>query len=351
MSARSLAALLLAAVCSLTAMADGAPDAWRNVAVGGGVERHVLRNAWLHYAFTPQLGGRGLAFSVPGQANLLKTGAAVRDDPDPVVSASGRNYPYLGHIVWVGPQRDWWRQQSLNPERRASGATWPPDPWTVLETYTLVAADETTAHLVAPPSPITGLQLTKRLMLEGDLLVHDVAAVNTRDADVTWDLWFNTRVDAQASVYVPVREPDGQFRLETFEGDPASADRERLRAGFFDFARDGRFRAKAFIQPAAGWMAVFSRGQLFVIEFDLQPADAIHRDHGQIELYIDTNPDSGLLELEVHAPLRTLPPGGRMSAAERWRAWPSGAVSFAEQRRELERRGYVISEWSARASR
>ena len=44
------------------------------------------------------------------------------------------------------------------------------------------------------------------------------------------------------------------------------------------------------------------------------------------------------------APLRTLPPGGRMGAVERWGAWPSTAKGFAVQPRERERRGYALSE-------
>ena len=87
-------------------------------------------------------------------------------------------------------------------------------------------------------------------------------------------------------------------------------------------------------------MAAFTKGQLFVIEFDLQPREAIHPDQGQVELYLDSDPDSGLLELEVHAPYRTLPPGGRMAASERWRAWPSSAVSVLDQLEELRKRGY-----------
>ena len=308
------------------------------------VERHVLQNDQLRFEFTPQLGGRGLAFSVPGLANLLKVGEAVRTEPEPLLSAGGRNYPYLGHIVWVGPQGDWWRRQTLNTERRVAGAVWPPDPWTVLVGAELIRADRAAAELRLPASPVTGLRLTKRFSLEGAVLRHEVEAVNTRGESVTWNLWFNTRVDPGARVYVPVREPRQDIRIETFEGDPATPDPQRSRAGFFDFARGGVFSAKAFIQPSAGWIAAFSQGQLFVIEFELQPRRVIHPDHGQVELYIDSTPDSGLLELEVHAPLRTLPPGGRMGAVEHWPAWPSTAKGFAAQRRERERRGDALSE-------
>jgi hypothetical protein len=81
---------------------------------------------------------------------------------------------------------------------------------------------------------------------------------------------------------------------------------------------------------------------LFIIEFDLQPRWAIHPDHGQVELYLDSNPDSGLLELEVHSPYRTLAPGDRLAARERWRAWPSPAATAAERLAELGRHGYAV---------
>jgi hypothetical protein len=314
----------------------------RGIVVGEpqGVEKHTLENEQLAYTFTPELGGRGLSFSVPGHGNLLRVGEAVTTDPEPVVAADGENYPYLGHIVWIGPQGYWWQQQSLNADRRKEGAVWPPDPFTVLVRNETVSGGEVSAELSAPASPVTGLELTKRYRLEGDVLVHDVEAVNTRDKAVSWDIWFNTRVSPDTRVFVPVADPDGDVRLTTFEGKAASADRELENEGYFGFDGEGRFKAKAMIQPSAGWMAAFTKGQLFVIEFDLQPRESIHPDQGQVELYLDSDPDSGLLELEVHAPYRTLPPGGRMAASERWRAWPSSAVSVLDQLEELRKRGY-----------
>ena len=304
----------------------------------------VLENEYLSYSVTPALGGRGLAFAVPGYSNLLLVGQEVMTSPEPVIAADGENYPYLGHIVWIGPQIDWWRHQSLNAERRDAGAVWPPDPYTVLVENKVVFRDETALELAAPASPVTGLQLNKRYQLDGDTLVHQVEATNTRSEPVAWDIWFNTRVRSDAHVFVPVRDFENDFRLETFEGDEAVADVERMQVGYFDFKRGGSFKAKAFIQPSAGWIAAFSAGQLFVIEFELQAKEAIHSSQGQVELYLDTNPESGLLELEVHAPYMTLKPGEAMAAAERWHAWPSDASTLAEQLAELRRRGYSIRE-------
>jgi hypothetical protein len=291
------------------------------------VESHTLENDRLSFSFTAELGGRGLGFASAGRGNLLKVGAAVREQPHPRASADAEFIPYFGHIVWPGPQSDWWQQQIINPERRAAKAVWPPDPFTVLEKSSLSRLSDTSAQLTLPVSPITGLQLTKRFTLEGNALLHEVEAVNRRDESVRWDIWFNTRVPADTRVYVPVKNFDGDLRLEKFPEMPgeAGADTEKRARGFFDFTRGEPIKAKAFIEPAAGWFAAFTRDQLFIIEFPQQPRESIHPEQGQVELYLEADPahpESGVLELEVHAPYRELAPGESMAAQEKWRALP-----------------------------
>lgn len=286
---------------------------------------HTLANDKLSYRFTPALGGRGLGFSVAGKANLLKVGAAVHEQPAPAVSADAGFIPYFGHIIWPGPQGQWWEQQNANPERRAQSAVWPPDPYTVLSEYQLREASKTSATLVSPKSPITGLQLTKQFTLEDNALTHRVKAVNVRDEPVQWDIWFNTRVPAHTRVYVPVKDFDSDLRMEEFPEmeAQASADPHKRKLGLFDFNRGVKNKAKAFIEPAAGWIAAFSEDQLFLIEFPQQPRDSIHPDQGQVELYLESDPDDpevGVLELEVHAPYKTLKPGEIMEATETWKA-------------------------------
>ena len=305
-------------------------------------QTYRLENQYLRFEFTPLLGGRGLWFGAARQANLLRVGEAIREDPSPIISAEGVNYPYLGHIVWIGPQANWWRQQSLNDKRREAGAPWPPDPWTVLVPNELVSLTEDAAVLTAPASPVTGLRLEKRFRLDGSALVLEVEAQNARAEPVSWDIWFNTRVAPGAHVVVPVRDMKTDVRLQTFEGGAAAPDPQGAEDGYFSFAPGGEHKAKALIQPSAGWLAAFTAGQLFVIEFDWQSREAIHPDQGQVELYLDSNPDSGLLELEVHSPFKTLAPGDRMVAEERWHAWPSTASTPAERLAQLKLNGYRV---------
>ncbi|WP_193161969.1 DUF4380 domain-containing protein [Microbulbifer hainanensis] len=308
---------------------------------------YQLENNQLHFSFTPQLGGRGLAFAAAGQENLLKVGAAVQQQPQPQppISADGDNIPYLGHIVWLGPQKAWWRHQSLNTARRDAGADWPPDPFTVLAGNTLTKLSDTEVEMIAPASPVSGLSLHKQFVLDGDRLVQRVEATNQRETPVSWDLWFNTRVPADTRVYVPVKDFDNDLRIVPMSESVAGPDESRQAGGFFDFARIGSNKAKAYIQPAAGWLAAFNKGQVFIIEFPLQPRAAIHPDQGQVELYLeyaDGEMAEGLLELEVHAPFKTLESGGSMSAQETWRALPySGNSDMASQTAFLQELGYT----------
>jgi hypothetical protein len=67
-------------------------------------------------------------------------------------------------------------------------------------------------------------------------------------------------------------------------------------------------------------MAGFAGDQLFVIRFAHQDRSLIHPEQGQVELYLDetADPGKGLLEMEVHAPYRTLQPKQSMEAEESW---------------------------------
>ncbi|WP_346837656.1 DUF4380 domain-containing protein [Microbulbifer sp. SAOS-129_SWC] len=305
-----------------------------------------LKNDKLQFSFTPELGGRGLSFSAAGQPNLLKIGAAVEEQSQPHISADGDNIPYLGHIVWLGPQKAWWRSQSLNTARRDASADWPPDPFTVLASNTLTEHSTTEADMVAPASPITGLSLRKHFALEGDKLVQRVTATNERDTPVSWDLWFNTRVAADTRVYVPVENFNGDLRIVQMGDATTQADSDVQAQGFFDFSRArANSKTKAYIQPAAGWFAAFNKGQVFIIEFPLQPRAAIHPDQGQVEMYMeyaDGKMNDGLLELEVHAPFKTLAPGESMTATENWKAFAfRGGDSRSAQIHKLRELGYL----------
>lgn len=304
------------------------------------VETVRLENGTVVLEVTPQLGGRGLWFSLQGRDNLLKVGAEVATQPDPEVTATADDIGYLGHDVWVGPQSQWWTRQNVNPKRRAAKANWPPDPYLSFATTTVVERSSERLVLEGVPSPVTGVQLRKTFALHpdrSDTVELRAQARNIRDTPLAWDLWFNTRVPSSTRVYVPVAA-EQDIRMESFD-EPASAPLvPHVVAGLFSFDRSplpdgvrGR-HGKAFLQPSAGWMAGFAGGQLLVIRFPHQDRSLIHPEQGQIELYLNdmAGASEGLLEMEVHAPYRTLQPNQTMEAVEQWTVLPYDGADTRE---------------------
>ncbi len=292
-----------------------------------------LNNGTVHAKVTDAMGGRLLAFSLVGKPNFLKTDEAAGDPRAPIDAFAG-NVGYLGHEMWVGPQSQWWSHQSVNPARAAEKAHWPPDPFLSLAPYTVRRAGAGIVDIDSVVSPVSGLQLNKQYQLvagKPNSLRLDVAAVNRRDTSVAWDIWFNTRTHADTRVYVPVAAQN-DIRVNTIEGfDAAAPLTYTLERGIFSLdmlappaGKDAR-SGKVLLQPSYGWLAGFHSGQAFIIQFAHQAKSAIHPEQGQVELFNDYQPgqpDKGLLEMEVHAPYKTLAPGARMSSSETWTIFP-----------------------------
>ncbi len=296
------------------------------------VEVMRLQNDTIVLEVTPELGGRGLGFSLKEKPNLLKIGAAVQTQPAPTVSATADDIAYLGHDVWVGPQEQWWMHQTVNPTRREAKANWPPDPYLTFSKTQIIERTPTRLVLEGQDSPVSGVRLRKAYALSAarsDTVEVQASARNIRDTPVSWDLWFNTRTPGSTRIYIPVAQA-GDARVESSTGPGIVPVASRVEGGLFSFQRlplpenAVARRGKVFLQPSAGWMAGFSSGQLFVIRFPHHPRELIHPAQGQIELYLDdqTDPDKSLLEMEVHAPYRTLAAGEEMQAGESWTALP-----------------------------
>lgn len=296
------------------------------------VEKIVLDNGTIAVEITPDIGGRVLSAQLQNQPNFLKIGEAVNTHPNPEVSPESYNIPYFGHETWVGPQSQWWVHQILNDERREAKAIWPPDPYLILAKNKILEKSQQHIVLQNPNSPISGVSLTKRYSLvEGNpnQVKLDVEAKNIRNTNVSWDIWYNTRVPYSVEIYVPVSSMD-DVRIAHYSDATYDGLEHTFSDGFFSVEnknsdqKKGR-KGKIFIQPSAGYMAAFSDKQVFIIRFELQPHNAIHPEQGQIELYqefLNDVPQEGLLELEVHAPYKTLRPGETMAASETWTLLP-----------------------------
>ena len=307
-------------------------------------ERIALDDGRMRVEVAPALGGRILHLSLPGRGNVLRVGPAVGSVPAPEPAADGPDLPYFGHELWLGPQSQWWLDQDVNPARRAAAAPWPPDPWLGHARNRVVERSAQALVLEGVPSPVSGLQATQGFRLAGGAaptmeLVAE--AVNRRERPVRRDLWFNTRLPAGSRVFAPVAEP-AHARLR--------ADDDAVFDGPVGWWEDGLYsleleppapgktgrRGKIFITPSAGWIAGFNAGQLLLIRFERQDDALIDPEHGQVEIYQQwhhDDPDAGVLELEVHAPVRTLAPGESMRAGEAWTLLPYDGPEMREAQR------------------
>lgn len=296
-----------------------------SLATSAKLPAHRFDNGVVEARISEVAGGRLLSFGLAGKPNFLLIDEAA-GDPTLAPDAHGGYIRYQGHEVWIGPQREWWVHQDLNPARAAAKATWPPDPWLSLAKYTLVDRQPDAITLDSPASPVSGVQLRKRYALVAerpDSLRLEAEATNHSGKMAGRDIWFNTRVPAHTRAYVPVA------RQEDMRIEPAGALQTTLAGGLLSLDLPGAGQAarkgKLFVQPAHGWVAAFRDGQALVIRFAHQPRAAIHPAQGQVELYQDSDPGTpgkGMLEIEVHAPYVELAPGQAMSASELWTVLP-----------------------------
>lgn len=304
------------------------------------VETIRIENGLVALEVTPELGGRGLAFSLKGRPNLLKTGEPLATRPEPEVSATAEDIGYLGHDVWVGPQSQWWSHQDANPARREARANWPPDPFLAFADTKILERTATRLVLEGVDSPVSGVRLRKTFQLSADrpdTVEVRASARSIRATDIAWDLWFNTRTPSYTRVYVPVAG-DEDVRVQSSAEPGIEPVLPRVERGLFSLDRPALAegisarRGKVLIQPSAGWMAGFASGQLFLIRFPHHPRSQIHPEQGQVELYLDDRADAsaGLLEMEVHAPYRTLKPGEEMEAVEWWTVLPYDGADTRE---------------------
>jgi hypothetical protein len=278
----------------------------------------------------PELGGRIVWAQADGNTgNVLLADPEIWSGPSeirPEISAFSAFKTYSGHIIWLGPQREWWVHQDLNPGRKKEAAPWPPDPWLCFGGYTIEKKEDRLVRMTGPDSPVSGVTLTKEFSInDAGVMTMRVICTNIRKEPVSWDLWFNTRLPGMAACYVPL---DSQYplRMEIQNDRIVSPMPFTTQDGWFSFLPEmpgpgiTTNRAKAFIYPARGCMAGFSNDTCLLIGFERPDRGEIHPDQALVEIYNATslNPDDQLLELEYHSPYRTLQPGGSMEASETW---------------------------------
>ncbi len=289
---------------------------------------YYLNNGILKAGILPDVGGRMVFFSTADGINLLKSDSAFwnepkheRIEPTPWSDFKG----YNGLITWLGPQSQWWTNQEVNPKRREDKSQWPPDPFLIYGSFTIVKSSDTSITLVGPDSPVSGVRLRKTYeMFEDKLKIH-VEAENIRSSDVAWDLWSNARFDGYTKFFVPVRH-DNMVRLITFDDDTREPLDYRIDKGMFTFIPEKpsdikkRRLAKAFIHPDKGNIIVQKNKHILLIDFNLVDQEFIHPEQALVEVYssFQIEPADDLLELEHHSAFRVLKPGEKLELTETW---------------------------------
>jgi hypothetical protein len=270
----------------------------------------------------PSLGGRVVALGAPGGENLLLSDPATWHPPYPPPALETPFRPWNGRIVWVGPQSGFWAQQDVAPERARAKPPWPPDPFN--ETGRFEVVEHTAKRLVlkGSESPVTGLSFVHEYELTGARARMKTTATNRRKMPVSWDLWPNTRVRPEGHAYVKLAG-ESALRLDGPKG-PAAA-----RAGAYPMGvqdgwlvvepghapapGQGRLFAKAFVRPAADFIAFFLGRRLLLVRAPLVPIERLHPEQAFVEIYRGAAKGEDILELEMHGPYETLLPGASTS--------------------------------------
>lgn len=286
----------------------------------GGVEALIL----------PEVGGRIVSYHRHGKPNVLESDPDLWEEPlsDRLVpSPSMLDFKaYNGHEVWVGPQSQWWKQQTLNQEKIDSDLFWPPDPYISFGSYHVKTQSETSVTIEGETSPISGVRMEKRIVLEADgSLYFEVTAENMRDTEVAWDLWLITRVNGHLPNFVPVASASDVFLGEPshpYQGRPTY----KVENGYFSFTplvNDGKFEectGKAYIKAAKPEIIVHCGDERLTLVFEHHDFETIHPEQAEIELYnfVHKEANKSLLELEYHTPYQHLAPHETISTWSRW---------------------------------
>jgi hypothetical protein len=281
----------------------------------------------------PSLGGMLALLRAVGKPNILKADPALWEKPPAPRRRFGPNpkwVPYNGHIVWLGPQSEWWAHQDKSPKKRRERAVWPPDPYINNGYYEVTGRSDTELVMRGPESEFSGVRLVKSVKIKNGKVLFSVRAENIRNEPVSWDLWLNTRVDGYAKCYAPVSSmknvridapPTGgkdEPCVFSHAGEYCTIDPRKPSKGM-----ERRF-GKAFIRANKGMMAAFTSSQALIIKFKRHAPALIHPEQSLVEFYNITtnNRDDALTELEYHAPYKILAPGESMEAGQTWELHP-----------------------------
>ncbi|HAI13548.1 MAG TPA: hypothetical protein DCM28_17715 [Phycisphaerales bacterium] len=278
-------------------------------------------------------GGNLVDFRMIGKSNIMDTYSHTwhQDGNNMPSTSSTDRVEYRGHTTWLCPQSNWWQYQNINTKLRANKATWPPDPYLTQLPYKVLEHSQNKLIIQSPPSPITGMQLTKIFYIVNANSVKVVTqAQNISERTLQWGLWSNTRVKAVGLAYIPItdqseylvehvnpwKNPDTQYRfkIQDFKGWLSLGSQTSIA---YDLKRDTKLRVKS-----APRMIVYRLvDQVFVKQANSIDESELPAEHRSMECYRSENqavPTDELLELQFLYPMKSLQSGESLEASETW---------------------------------
>lgn len=213
-----------------------------------------------------------------------------------------------GDKTWVAPQNEWW--EGIPPLDLDAGHYAP-------------GIEDNAVFLLSPVCRETGLRIMRRIELHPGGELHLCQQLrNASTADVERGIWDVTQMLRPCDVYIPSKLE--YVHPVAGEGDSA-AHMPTMVSTMDDWVR---IRCEAAVQFKYG--IVPTRGELLVVRpngdhsigmlrtFDTGPVDQTQFAHGaQVEVY--NSPAMNYLEVEVHAPMQMIPPGGQIEHNQIWR--------------------------------
>jgi len=286
-----------------------------------------LSNDIIKVGILPNAGGRVVIFQRQDGDNILMAKPELwKKRYMKKTALDAKDVRLMGHIVWVSPQKEWWGQQNLVENKRKRKADWPPDPFTIYAHYEILECTATNLLMVAPESPVTGLEMTKSFSICSNSFVLSTTAVNRRDSEVKWGLWSNTRLSAKHSVSIPITSTNDLVKFELGYGSKDIYLPYIITNNTFVY--DYRFDKRDFSEPKVATKLYLNPsikeystviGNSVFKKTAITEIVNVHSNHAPLELYVEFDPQNGdLMELEFHGNYQTLKPGESTSFEEIW---------------------------------
>lgn len=161
------------------------------------------------------VGGRLVFFGRKGGENMIKSDKFLLEETvqsEIIPDAFTDFVQFYGQEVWIGPQTQWWKHQTINMERRNSPINWPPDPYVSFGKFEIVEKSDCKLVIQGCVSEVSGLSLKKTFSFDEDGAIHcTVEATFHGDGDTTIDLWNIVRVAGENEIRIlgELKEIDG----------------------------------------------------------------------------------------------------------------------------------------------